>query len=116
ETIYSALLIDIATTDAPPLRSLRPQVPIELEAIVHRAMAREREQRFPSVTAFLQALEDLPRTDVWQAPARMSGANSGRILLAEGGGLGANDSGRIAGVVTPIASRSRNFASAQALA
>jgi len=56
--IYSALMVTIATQDPPKLRSLRPELPVELEKIVHRAMARDVDTRFPDVTAFIRALEN----------------------------------------------------------
>jgi serine/threonine protein kinase len=77
--IYSALMIEIATTDAPPLRSVQPHVPVALEEIVQRAMARDMEQRFPDVKSLLDALEDLIRVDVSYAPNKISGAHSGRV-------------------------------------
>ncbi|MGC8916773.1 MAG: serine/threonine-protein kinase [Thermoanaerobaculum sp.] len=39
-----------------PLRSLRPEVPLELEAVVMRGLAREREKRWPSARAMASAL------------------------------------------------------------
>jgi serine/threonine-protein kinase len=56
--IYSALMVTIATQDPPKLRSLRPEISVELEKIVHRAMARDVDTRFPDVTAFIRALEN----------------------------------------------------------
>jgi serine/threonine-protein kinase len=79
--VYSALMVEIATTDPPQLTSLQPSVPPELGAIVHKAMAREIEQRFPDVSSFIQALEELIRIDVSHAPTRIANAVSGRILL-----------------------------------
>jgi serine/threonine protein kinase len=79
--IYSALMIEIATTDPPRLRSLQPHVPEELDGIVHRAMAREMDQRFPDVKSLLEALEDLVRVDVSHVPNRISSGNSGRVII-----------------------------------
>ncbi len=42
-----------------PLRTLNPEVPEPLEAIVRRAVALSPEDRFPSAAAFRQALEEL---------------------------------------------------------
>jgi len=61
--VYSALMVAIATTDPPRLRSLRPEIPVELERIVHRAMARDVEQRFPDVSSFIAALESFLRAE-----------------------------------------------------
>ena len=83
--IYSALMIEIATSDAPRLRSVQPHVPEALEQIVHRAMAREMDQRFPDVKSLLEALEDLVRVDISQVPNKMSSGNTGRMLFPNGG-------------------------------
>jgi serine/threonine-protein kinase len=61
--IYSALMVNIATQDPPRLRSLRPDVPVELEKIVHRAMARDVDARFQDVPAFIAALESFVRAE-----------------------------------------------------
>ena len=60
--VYSALAISIATTDPPPLRSLRADVAPEVEGLVARAMARDIERRYPDVPTFIRALEELMRT------------------------------------------------------
>jgi serine/threonine-protein kinase len=62
--VYSALMVDIATTNPPTLRSLRPEIPLQLEEIVDRAMAREVGQRYPDVNTFIRALEEFVRADV----------------------------------------------------
>jgi len=80
--IYSALMIEIATTDPPRLSSIQPNVPPALEAIVHRALARDMDQRFPDVKSFLEALEDLFQIDVGYAPSRIATGHSGRIVFA----------------------------------
>ncbi len=80
--IYSALMIEIATTDPPRLSSLQPGVPPALEAIVHRALARDMDQRFPDVKSFLEALEDLFEIDVGYAPSRIATGHSGRVVFA----------------------------------
>jgi len=80
--IYSALMIEIATTDAPRLRSVQPHVPEALDAIVHRAMARELDQRFPDVKSFLEALEDLVRVDVSHVPNKISSGHSSRMVFS----------------------------------
>jgi eukaryotic-like serine/threonine-protein kinase len=59
---YTALVVEIATTEPPPLRALAPHVSLEVENIVARAMARDLEKRFHDVPSFIRALEDLLRT------------------------------------------------------
>jgi serine/threonine-protein kinase len=79
--IYSALMIEIATTDPPRLSSIQPHVPPALEAIVHRALARDMDQRFPDVKSFLEALEDLFQIEVGYAPNRIATGHSGRVVF-----------------------------------
>jgi len=80
--VYSALMIEIATTDPPSLRSLRPDLSGELETIVHRAMARDLDKRYPDVTSFVHALEGLMGIEAVGAPAsRMQALHSERIEI-----------------------------------
>ncbi|HEX3776304.1 MAG TPA: serine/threonine-protein kinase [Polyangiaceae bacterium] len=53
---YEAVLIAICTQDAPDLRTRAPEVPAAVAALVHKALSREREQRFQSAEEFLGAL------------------------------------------------------------
>lgn len=52
----SELAIKVATTEAPPLKSLRPDAPSALCAIIDRAIRRPREERWPDVPSLMQAL------------------------------------------------------------
>ena len=79
--IYSALMIEIATADPPRLRSFRPDLSAELEEIVHRAMARELDRRYPDVTTFVHALENLIGLDSGQVVGRMQALHSEPIML-----------------------------------
>jgi serine/threonine-protein kinase len=54
---YSALVLEIATASPRRPRELRPQLPRGLEEVVLRAMARDAEQRYPTVDAMARALE-----------------------------------------------------------
>ena len=56
---YEAVLIAICTHDAPDVRSLAPEVPAAVAAVVARALQRERDQRFQSAQEFLNALGEL---------------------------------------------------------
>jgi hypothetical protein len=53
---FMSLMYAIAQGDCPPPRAHRLDIPVELERIVMRAMARERNDRFPSVGALGRAL------------------------------------------------------------
>src|SRR5882724_3016506 len=79
--VYSALMIEIATMDPPRLRSFRPDLSAELETIVHKAMARELDRRYPDVTSFVHALENLIGLDSGQVVARMQALHSEPISL-----------------------------------
>ena len=61
---------------------MQPHVPAALEEIVHRALARDMDKRFPDVKSLLEALEDLIHVDVTYAPNKMSTGHSGRLLLS----------------------------------
>jgi eukaryotic-like serine/threonine-protein kinase len=54
--VQHAVLVEICTRDAPDVRLLAPQVPEELAHIIARALSRNREDRFESAQAFLNAL------------------------------------------------------------
>jgi eukaryotic-like serine/threonine-protein kinase len=48
-----------AATQIPLVRRLRPDVPVVLEAVLHRAVRRRLEERYPSMAALAQDLEHL---------------------------------------------------------
>jgi serine/threonine protein kinase len=52
----SELAIKVATTDAAPLKTVRPDAPNALCAIVDRAVRRARDERWPDVPSLMQAL------------------------------------------------------------
>jgi serine/threonine-protein kinase len=64
QQLYSAVMVDIATLEAPPLSRFRPDVPRRIEQVVHRALARGVEDRFPDMPAFLHALEQAARAEL----------------------------------------------------
>ncbi|HVH47608.1 MAG TPA: protein kinase, partial [Labilithrix sp.] len=76
---YNALLLSIINTPARPLHELRPTTPPELEAIIERAMAKNRAERYPSSKHFLAEL--VPR-----AAARMSRRDERAGLLPHAAG------------------------------
>ena len=53
-----SVLVAICTQTAADVRSLRPEVSPALAAVVSRALARDRTERFPDATAFLAALSN----------------------------------------------------------
>jgi eukaryotic-like serine/threonine-protein kinase len=56
---YNALLLQILTATPRPARELRPQMPEGFDAVLDRAMARAREQRYPSAVLFQRDLATL---------------------------------------------------------
>jgi eukaryotic-like serine/threonine-protein kinase len=53
---FAGLCVEVATGTAPPLRSLRPDLPEELAAVIERAFARDREHRQQSIAELVVAL------------------------------------------------------------
>jgi serine/threonine-protein kinase len=53
---YNALLIQIITQDVRPFRRIRPDVPEKLEAAILKALARRRDDRWPTAVDFLEAI------------------------------------------------------------
>ena len=51
-----AIIAKIVTQDPPALRTVRPDVPEVVAAVVHRALARDQDARFPDARAMRQAL------------------------------------------------------------
>ncbi len=48
----------IAIEPPPPIRSLRPDVPPEIEAVILRCLEKDRERRYPNIAQFAHALVD----------------------------------------------------------
>jgi eukaryotic-like serine/threonine-protein kinase len=53
---YNVLLWQILTKPPKPARELRPEIPSAVARVIEIAMSRNRDDRFPSATAFIQAL------------------------------------------------------------
>jgi serine/threonine-protein kinase len=62
------LLVKMATLPAPPLASVAPETPASLCAIVDRALAFDRERRYPSATAMQQDIRALRSGQNQSAP------------------------------------------------
>jgi serine/threonine-protein kinase len=60
------IINDILEGEVPPPSSVRPDVPAELDALVLKALHKEREKRFQSAQEFQQALEGWLRTQPMQ--------------------------------------------------
>ncbi|HMJ13511.1 MAG TPA: serine/threonine-protein kinase, partial [Polyangiaceae bacterium] len=55
-TAYEAVLISICTTDAPDVRTLASNVPEALARVVHKALRRDRNERYATANEFYEAL------------------------------------------------------------
>jgi len=53
---FRELARKVRTEDPPPLRHARPDVPADLERVVMKALAKDRDERWPSAEAFGEAL------------------------------------------------------------
>ena len=68
---YNALLLAIINTTPRPLREARPATPAALEAIVVRAMAKARDDRYSSANAVLRDIQALPSGNAPTQASRM---------------------------------------------
>jgi len=73
---HSVLATSILRTSLPPVSSIRPDVPALLDDVLRRALAKEREDRFPTAAAFRAAM-----VDAW-ARVRVAGVARGQRLGA----------------------------------
>jgi eukaryotic-like serine/threonine-protein kinase len=65
---YNAILYSILMQAAPRIESYRPDLPPELAAIVHRAMAADAKERYQSATELSQALSPFVERAITPAP------------------------------------------------
>jgi serine/threonine-protein kinase len=68
EATVQRVLVAAVTDDAPPLASQRPELPPALCAIVDRALARKREDRWQSARQMREALLELPGAEAQTQP------------------------------------------------
>jgi serine/threonine-protein kinase len=76
---YTEILYKIFTTDPEPLRGLRPDLPDALCAVVHRALARDRDARFASAQDMADALAPFADDRSAQVLARLRGGRGSRL-------------------------------------
>jgi eukaryotic-like serine/threonine-protein kinase len=72
---YGALVVKVATLDPIPLSVVRPDLDPALAEVVMRAMARERELRYPNVTELAQALSPFAGGVPFRSPRVRSGSS-----------------------------------------
>ena len=61
---FSGLMLDIMQRDPPPLHTLRTDVPRRLAGVIHRALARDLDRRFPDMPTFIMAVEAVGRDEL----------------------------------------------------
>src|SRR4051812_4885449 len=61
---FSGLMLDIMQRDPPQLSSLRTDAPRRLAGVIHRALARDLEKRFPDMASFIMAVEAVGRDEL----------------------------------------------------
>jgi serine/threonine-protein kinase len=61
---FSGLMLDIMQRDPPPLQSLRADVPRRLAGVIHKALARDLDRRFPDMPSFILAVETVGRDEL----------------------------------------------------
>jgi len=61
---FSGLMLDIMQRDPPQLSSLRTDVPRRLAGVIHRALARDLEKRYPDMASFINSVEDVGRDEL----------------------------------------------------
>lgn len=111
-----ATLLQVVRSVPEPLRALRPDIPAHVEAAVMRALSRDRLARYPSLPAFIEALQGdepppaglLELTDAWLRPSARADAARHRALTIGGAapsfqsvalGLGAGGGGGVPEIV-----------------
>jgi len=80
---YAGLVLAIANTSPKPLGELCPELPVQLEQTIMRALARKREDRYPDMRALVEAL--LPFAS---SPTRGSDSRRGLPVAAAAAGQG----------------------------
>ena len=95
---YNAILYSILMQAAPRIETYRPDVPPELAALVHRAMAADANERYQSVSELAEALT--PFTGRALTPAPMS---QGSTVLLPQGPVSRSNSARSTSTRAPVA-------------
>jgi serine/threonine-protein kinase len=93
----TALSVMVATHDVSPLRLHRPEIPVGLEAVVHRCLTKRREDRFQSVGELALALAPFAparsRTSIERASRLAGSATAAGMALQASTGAAAQSLG-----------------------
>ena len=95
---YNALLLAIINTNPRGVRELRPKTPPELEEILRRAMAKNRDDRYATAKHFLRELS--PPTEASRIPSPPSAEERKRAPML--GGNRIQDTARASALVRPL--------------
>jgi len=74
----AAVVYSILNEEPKPMTSLRADVPTELEQIVNRALAKEREARYQNMHEFLADLRGEKRSSLEKSPSRFTKKDNGQ--------------------------------------
>src|SRR5262249_59195238 len=66
-----AVLAQHGTATVPSLRARRPSVPVALERVIMRSLAKTPADRFPDARGFADALAPAPPTPSWRDPVAL---------------------------------------------
>ncbi|HEY5282385.1 MAG TPA: serine/threonine-protein kinase [Polyangia bacterium] len=87
---YAQILVGLLDGDYPPPRSLRPDIPLALEAAIVRALDRDIERRFPSAAAMREAISGGP-VEVTPSPLAFSASVGDPLHISLAGLSGLDD-------------------------
>jgi eukaryotic-like serine/threonine-protein kinase len=76
---YEQVIVNICMKDVPPIHELEQKVPAAVSALVHKALGRERDERFASAREMLDALIEAAPTSL-----RLSTPSGGGVRLPAG--------------------------------
>ena len=96
---YNALLLAIINTNPRGVRELRPKTPPEVEEIIRRAMAKNRDERYPTAKHFLRELT--PPTESARIPSPPSPEERKRAPVLGGGRV--HETARSSAAAAPVA-------------
>jgi serine/threonine-protein kinase len=75
---FTEILFKLFTTDPPPLRSIRPDISPELAAVVHKALARDPNDRYSTAAEFAIGLEPFADARAARVLQRLKAHQPGR--------------------------------------
>jgi serine/threonine protein kinase len=77
---FPELIVKIANTQPKPPKSLRSDIPRSLDRLIQSAMAKERDQRFPSLEVMIRALEPFVTAELFRIQMTADDAALPRVI------------------------------------